>query len=132
MERLTTFTRKSHIFQNRNYFIFIHSVRLSTVLTLLPGIPSSPGRPGSPLRPVSPYRTDTHSKYIIKVSTAMYGPHPLFLLSFHVRQLFHSYPALRHHDIITTALVKHVCLLIIKCTRMYTCSPGSPFLPGSP
>ena len=52
----------------------------------------------------------------------MYRPHPLFLLSFQVRQLFHSYPALCHHDIITTALVKHVCLLIIKCTRMYLLS----------
>ena len=31
MEQLTTFTRKSRIFQNRNYFFFIHCIRLSTV-----------------------------------------------------------------------------------------------------
>ena len=31
MEQLTTFTRKSRIFQNRNYFFFMRSIRLSTV-----------------------------------------------------------------------------------------------------
>ena len=35
MERLTTFTRKSRIFQNRNYFFFIHCIRLSTVYNII-------------------------------------------------------------------------------------------------
>ena len=35
MERLTTFTRKAHVFQNLNYFFSIRSIRLSTVSELI-------------------------------------------------------------------------------------------------
>ena len=34
MERLTTFTRKLLVFQNWNYYFFIHSIRLSMVVIL--------------------------------------------------------------------------------------------------